>query len=424
MKVIVSAERRPRTHALSSFRLLTDKTFSIFILGSFLSSMGFWIQSVGQGWQVLQMTNSAFLLGLVMFAATAPNILFSLFGGVIVDRVNRQRLVIVVQVVYMFTSLYLGIATTLHIITVWQILLMAVVNGIFSCVGFPAWQAFIGDLVPAEDLKQGIALNSVQFNLSRVIGPAVGGISIGLVGLAGSYYLNALSYVFVIIPLFFMHPVQHNLEGHREQSLWQGLHEGLTYTFRSTALILLLILQLLIAFLVFPYTTLLPVFARDIFHIGATGLGVLNSAAGIGALIGSILVVLASRRLSNGARMLVWTCVIGGLATAAFALTHNLQIAVSLLVVMGICTVMSSTTTNAAVQTLVPEEMRGRVLSILALILFGVAPFGNLTAGWIAATWGTQNTLAVGGVLCVVLSLLTLILQMKISVRNRLKAVA
>ncbi|HEX4206913.1 MAG TPA: MFS transporter [Ktedonobacteraceae bacterium] len=421
---MVRAERRSQVQARSSFHLLSNKTFSVFILGSFLSSMGFWIQSIGQSWQVLQMTNSALLLGLVAFAATAPNIVFSLFGGVIVDRFNRQRLVIVVQIVYMLTALYLGIATTLHIVTVWQIICMALINGVCSCVGFPGWQAFIGDLVPAEDLKQGIALNSVQFNLSRVIGPAVGGLSIALVGIAGSYYLNMLSYVFVVIPLFFMHPVQHNSESSREKSLWQGMNEGLTYTFHSAKLMLLLFLQLLIAFLVFPYITLLPIFARDVFHIGAGGLGVLNSAAGIGALVGSVLVVFASRRMSNGVRMLLWACVIGGLACAAFAMTPNLQMASFWLIVVGSCTVMSSTIANAAVQTLVPEEMRGRVLSILALILFGLAPFGNLTAGWIAGTFGSQMTLAIGGILCVALSLLTFVLQLKFAAPVQQKAIA
>lgn len=418
MNVLVA---KKHTQVNSSFSLLTDKNFSIFIVGSFLSSMGFWIQTIGQGWQVLQMTNSALLLGLVSFAATVPNIFFSLFGGVIVDRINRQKLVLAVQIVYMLTALTLGVLTTLHMITVWQIILLALINGLFSCVGFPGWQAFIGDLVSPEDLQQGIALNSAQFNLSRVIGPAVGGISIGLVGIAGSYYLNALSYVFVIVPLFFIKPHERHTLQSDSQSILMGLREGLSYTMKHGILMLVLLLQLVIAFLMYPFTTLLPIFASSIFHIGVTGLGVLNSAVGIGALIGSLLIVMLSRRMTNSARMLVWTCIIGGLASVAFSVMVNWQLASSLLILMGICTVMSSIVANAAVQTLVPEEMRGRVLSILAMIIFGIAPFGNLAAGWVAGIVGAQKTLAFGGALCVVLAILTIGVQMMLAKRSRYK---
>src|SRR2546421_2581118 len=188
-----------------SLRPLQDKNFGIFWMGAFLSSMGFWIQAVAQAWQVLQLTNSALLLGLVTFTATLPNIVLSLLGGVIVDRFDRRHLLIGTQIIYMSTAAFLGVFTTLHIITVWQIILMSLINGTVSSVGQPAWQAFVGDLVGPEQLKQGIALNSTQFNLSRVIGPAVGGISIGVFGIAGSYYLNALSYLAVIIPLLLMH---------------------------------------------------------------------------------------------------------------------------------------------------------------------------------------------------------------------------
>src|SRR5947209_2185148 len=191
-----------------SLQPLKEKNFSLLWMGAFLSSMGFWVQAVGQSWQVLQLTNSALLLGLVTFAATLPNIVLSLFGGVIADRFDRRHLLIGTQTIFMTTATLLGILTTLHIIAVWQIILMALINGTFNSAGQPTWQAFIGDLVRREQLKQGIALNSVQFNLSRAIRPAIGGISIGFFGIADSYYLNALSYLAVIILLLIMHPDQ------------------------------------------------------------------------------------------------------------------------------------------------------------------------------------------------------------------------
>src|SRR5947199_9194585 len=203
-----------------SLHPLKDKNFAPFLFGSFLSSTGFWVQSVGQSWLVLQLTNSAFLLGLVGFAALLPNIVLSLFGGVIADRVNRRPLLIGAQIIFICTAALLGLFTTLHSIAVWQIILMALINGTVNTVGVPAWQAFIGDLLPPEQLKQGIALNSMQFNLSRVIGPALGGLSIGIFGIAGSYYLNAISYVAVIIPLLLIHPMRMQHRNH-QQGIWQ-----------------------------------------------------------------------------------------------------------------------------------------------------------------------------------------------------------
>jgi MFS family permease len=388
-----------------SLQPLKDKNFGLLWMGAFLSSIGFWVQAVGQGWQVLQLTNSALLLGLVTFAATMPNIILSLFGGVIADRFDRRHLLLVTQTVYMTTATLLGIFTTLHIITVWQIILMALINGTFSSTGQPAWQAFIGDLVRREQLKQGIALNSVQFNLSRVIGPALGGISIGIFGIAGSYYLNALSYLAVIIPLILMHQNQkHHVD--KQQSMWRSLREGLGYVRRRPALQIILLLQFTIAFLVFPYVTLLPVFARDIFNIGASGLGVLNAASGIGALTGAILITILSQRIKRGERVLEILCVLGGFTSIAFAMSNMLGVSLLILIVLGSCSVMSSTMTNTTLQILTPEEMRGRVLSIWVMVAFGLAPFGNLLAGWVAQSLGARLTLAIGGSLCAIVALL------------------
>jgi MFS family permease len=392
-----------------------DKNFAIFWVGAFLSSIGFWIQTVGQGWQVLQMTNSALLLGLVSFAATLPNIVLSLFGGAVADRFNRRLLLLGTQIVYMTTALLLGIFTALHIIAVWQVIMMALINGTVSSVGFPAWQAFIGDIVEPGQLKQGIALNSTQFNLSRVIGPAIGGLSIGLAGIAGSYYLNALSYVAVIIPLFIMRPKHQKIRQERRSSIWRGLGEGLSYVQRRPLLQIALLLQFTIAFLIFPYITLLPIYAGDIFHIGPTGLGVLNAAAGVGALTGALLLVAISQRLEHNVRFLMILCTVGGTVCLFFAFSTSLDASLLLLIVLGICTVMSTTVTNTTLQTMTPEHLRGRVLSIWVMVTFGLAPFGNLCAGWIAQSIGAPKTLAWGGTLCIVLTLLitTLVWQRK-----------
>ncbi|GHO94423.1 MFS transporter [Reticulibacter mediterranei] len=416
--------KRTRLPALpSSLRPLADKNFGVFWAGAFLSSMGFWIQNVGQGWQVLQLTNSALLLGLVAFAATLPNIIFSLIGGVVADRLDRRRLLIWTQVIYMLTALLLGIFTTFKIINVWHILAVALINGVVSTVGLPAWQTFVGDLVPPDQLKQGIALNSTQFNLSRVIGPAVGGLSVGLLGIAGSYYLNALSYVAVIIPLVFIRPQLHvqQAEQKQQEGLWHSLRVGLDHARQRPVLQILLVLQLITGFLVFPYLTLLPIFADSIYRVGATGLGLLNSAAGIGALGGSLLLVVLSQRIQDGARFLLIVSALAGVACLAFALVSNIILALPLLALLGATSVLSTTMTNTAVQTMVPENVRARVLSLWILIAFGLAPFGNLCAGWIAQSAGAAWTLGVGGAACMLGTIIiSLILSIAIPAEARI----
>lgn len=400
-----STSKRPSFHVPATLHPLTTKNFGMIWAGAFLSNIGLWIQMVAQGWQVLQLTNSALLLGLVTFIGTLPNLVLSIFGGVIADKWNRRHLLIISQTVYMITAIIPGVLTTLGVITVWHILLIALANGLFSAVGFPAWQTFISDLAPDGELKQSIALNSMQFNLSRVIGPAIGGISIGVFGIAGSYYLNGLSYVAVIFPLLIMDYEPKPRPKQQQQSMWNNLAVGLLYLKERPMLQVLLGLQFMIAFFVFPYGTLLPVFARDIFQTGPAGLGVLNAVAGIGALIGAILLVALAERLTQPIQVLLVLCLIGGISSVVFTLMPTQLLALPVLIVLGVSTVMSTTTTNTAIQSATPEEVRGRVISIWITITFGLAPFGNVLAGAIAQITGAQITLAGGGLLCVIIAL-------------------
>lgn len=406
--------KRHSFHVPAAFHPLTEKHFAAFWAGAFLSNIGFWIQNVAQGWQVLQLTNSALLLGLVTFIGTIPSLLLSLFGGVVADKFDRRRLLIVSQSAYMCTALLLGVLTTLGVIKVWHIIILALINGIFSSASFPAWQTFITDLVQDDELKQGIALNSMQFNLSRVIGPAIGALSITAFGIAGSYYLNGLSYVAVILPLILMHPQtkQRRIE---KQSVRDNLAQGLNYLKVRPVLQILLGLQLMIAFCVLPYTTLLPIFAGDIFRTGSTGLGVMNAVAGVGALLGAILLVFLTGRLRKPAQVLFLLCAIGGIASMVFAIAPNQQLALPLLIALGATTVMASTVTNTAIQAATPVELRARVVSIWIMITFGVAPFGSLFAGIVAQSSGAPLTLMLGGALCVLVSAAIILLTRKVA---------
>ncbi|MEO7021396.1 MAG: MFS transporter [Ktedonobacteraceae bacterium] len=405
-----STSKRPLFHVPVALHPLTTKNFGIIWAGAFLSNVGFWIQTVAQGWQVLQLTNSALLLGLVSFFAMVPNLVLSLFGGVIADKWNRRHLLLATQTIYMATAILPGVLTTLGVIKVWHLLLIALVNGIFSAVGFPAWQTFISDLAPDGELKQSIALNSMQFNLSRVVGPAIGGLSIGIFGIAGSYYMNGLSYIAVILPLLLMRPEQRHYLKQAKQSIWSNLAVGLLYVKKRPVLQVALGLQLLIAFFIFPYTTLLPVFARDIFRTGPAGLGVLNATAGIGALLGAILLVALTERLRQPVQALLVLCLVGGTASVIFALMPAQHLALPLLIVLGVSTVMSTTLTNTAIQSSTPEEVRGRVISIWITITFGLAPCGSLLAGFAAQMYGASRTLVVGGLLCIMIAILLVLL--------------
>ncbi|GAC1642808.1 MAG: MFS transporter [Ktedonobacteraceae bacterium] len=417
MAFSISLKERSRTLA-STLHPLSEKNFSIFWAGAFLSSTGFWIQTVGQGWQVLQLTHSALLLGLVTLAATIPNLLFSLFGGVLVDRWDRRSVLFCTQAIYMTTALLLGILTTLHSITVWEIFIAALVNGIVSAVGLPAWQTFVTDLVPSQELRQGVALDFMQFNLSRAVGPALGGLSVGLVGIAGSYYLNSVSYIAVLLSLLLVH-AEHERHIVKRQSILQGLGEGLQYVRQHLALQLALLLQFLLAFLVFPFATLLPIFAATIFRIGAPGLGMLNAVTGMGALTGALLFLLMSQHLQRTLRLMILLCMLGGSACVALAFAYDVWLALPALVILGICSVLPLVVTNTAIQVMTPEGMRGRILSIRILITFGLAPFGNLLVGWVAQSIGVQMTLALSGGLCLLFTLIVAVLH----IRHRIELV-
>ncbi|HET8844293.1 MAG TPA: MFS transporter, partial [Ktedonobacteraceae bacterium] len=276
------------------------------------------------------------------------------------------------------------------------------------------WQTFITDLVEEGEIKQGIALNSMQFNLSRVFGPAIGGLSIGVFGLAGSYYLNGLSFIAVIIPLLLIHP-RLRVRKREAQSLWSNIVTGVFYIRRRPILQVALGLQLMSAFFVMPYLTLLPIFAGNIYHTGASGLGTMNAVAGAGALAGTVLVLFLTGRLRLPVRALFLLCLIGGLASILFSQMPNQTFTLPLLIILGASTVMANIFTNTTIQSSTPEEIRGRVVSIWVAITFGFAPFGNLVAGSVAQASGAPFTLALGGSVCIVVATTIAFLTRKVA---------
>ncbi len=366
------------------------------------------MQSTALGWLVLGLTNSPALLGVTSAASTAPVLLLSLYAGVLADRVDRRRLLSGSQIAQGLFAALLAILTMTHVIAFWQILLLAVLAGAAQALGSPAFQAIVPALVGGEAVGNAIALNSAQFNLSRVIGPVVAGVLIGLVGEATSFWLNAVSFGAVVYVLAMIR-LPPNAEFDRvEQSVWGHLVDGLTYVRRDRVLQYLLLLAAVPTIFLMPYLTLLPVFARDVLSIGAPGLGLLTASMGIGALTGALVVAILRPGGGDGRLML------GGLAVmilgvVAFALSRWVPFSCLALAVAGAAQVWYFTSANTLVQLLSPGRLRGRILSLYVLTSFGVQPLGSLGAGALAQVGGGPLALvacaavaAVGGVATVV----------------------
>jgi MFS family permease len=379
----------PRTGML---RALRHPDYRLFWTGNFLSNIGTWMHHVALGWLVLEMTNSPFLLGLVGFAQFTPALLFSLPGGVIADRVNRRRWLLVTHSIMLLLALTLALMVSLEAITYYEILLLAFLLGTTSAINFPAYQAMVRDLSSREDLLNAIALNSMQFNSSRFIGPAVAGILVSTVGLGICFYVNSASF---LAPLVALSLLSYRAQPHpASNSILAGLAEGFHYLRGHGRIFLLVSLVGMISLFGLPYLIFLPVFARDILEVGARGLGYLFSASGGGALLGAV--VLASWRHDWRRGPLV----LGGMlfffgGVLLLALSRDFWLSLAALVVAGGAMVCVVATINSLLQTLVPDQMRGRVLGWHSMAYLGLSPIGSLLVGALADTWGTPAALAV-----------------------------
>jgi MFS family permease len=264
-------------------RALRHRDFRLFWTGNFLSNIGTWMQNIAQGWLVLQLTNSAFWLGVVGFAASFPILLFALIGGVIADHVNKRKMLMVTQSAMMIFAFIMAALAYLKIINVHEIIFLALGTGIAMSLNTPTYQALVPQLVPREDLTNAIALNSAQFNMSRVLGPTLGGFAMALIGVAGNFFLNGLSFLAVLLALTrirYIEPAAQP-EGH----LWEKLKQGFAYAFRHSAMSSLILLVAIGSLLAIPYLTFVPYFARDVLGTGEPGLGILMACSGAGAFL-------------------------------------------------------------------------------------------------------------------------------------------
>src|SRR5574337_153766 len=395
------------------FRALRHADFRVFWTGNFVSNIGSWMQNVAQGWLVLQLTNSPFWLGLVGFAQQVPALVFSLLGGVIADRASRRRLLLITQTTMMLLALGLAVLTHLRWVTVHQIVAIAFLAGTTMALNAPTYQAAIRDLVLREDTLNAIALNSIQFNLSRVLGPAFAGFAIAGLGVAACFYLNALSYVPL---LFVIGRVEFPAPQYREgSSIREEMAEGFRYVRERRAILLLVLLVATVSMFGLPYLVMMPVFARDVLKVGATGLGYLVAAAGIGALLGGIHLAMwkPHRRrgpLVLGAALIFFTAIL------LFSLSRVPLLSGFLLAVAVGAMVSSVATVNSLIQTLAPDAIRGRVLSMHTMAFLGFTPLGSLMLGALAEHWSTPAALALSSGFALVLT--GVIASMASSVRH------
>ncbi|RPD47352.1 MFS transporter [Paracnuella aquatica] len=403
----------PPPKRTSVFPALQNSNYRIYFSGQLVSVIGTWLQIVAQGWLVLQLTQSAFLIGLVAALATTPSLLFSLFGGVIVDRFPKKRILFFTQLTNTALALTLGILTILGLASIPIICVLAFCMGTVNALDAPARQAFIPEVVTKDELASAVALNSAVFNAGRVIGPVIAGILIAVVGTGWAFIANAVSYAAVLIALRFMHikpsppsPPQHP---------FTAIRQGVQYAFAHPIIRVLLVYVAILSIFGWSYSTLMPIIAQTGFGLGATGLGWLYTATGLGSLLATLVVSAGAKRI-RPTYFVVGGAVIFSISLMFFAQTNSLKAALPLLFLVGMGLISQSAMTTTMIQSMVESQFRGRVMSIYVLMFLGMSPVGNFLVGFLSDRLGyaTAITINAGVVLVAGLSLLLL--------RNKIRA--
>jgi MFS family permease len=378
-------------------------------LGACTSSIGTWMQNVAQNWLVVTLTHSPLYLGLDAFLSQLPIMLFTLIGGVVADRRDRRRVLLTSQYIQMTSAFTLALLVYLRVIrpvegagdqavsmTVWYVLALSFMNGCAQAFGGPAYQSLVPSLVEKKDLPNAIALNSIQFNLARVIGPLLAAVALATLGTVFCFTMNGLSFVAVIVSLMILNiPAREPLP---PQPMLQQLRGGLSYVRHEGPLLGLTIVAFVTTFLGMPLMTLLPVFVQKVFHLGVGEYGQMMAFQGAGAVVGALIVAWMGRFSRMGSTALVVQIGLGAVIVS-FALSRNPALSYALLFLAGIGQIVVFSLANSLVQLVVPNEMRGRVMSIYMVAFRGGMPLGSLVSGYLANIYSAPAVLAVDGVL-------------------------
>jgi MFS family permease len=389
-----------------TFRALRHRNYRLFFWGQLISLSGTWMQQTAMSWYVYQITNSKFLLGAVSAVGSAPMVLSSIWGGALADLYPKRSILVATQAAQMICAFLLAAAVLLGFATTGFIIIIAAANGIAMGFDMPSRQAFTVEMTSREDLLNAISLNSSIVNGARVVGPSMAGLMIGAVGVAMCFFLNGLSFIAVIAGLLMMRlpPFHRTME---IASAGEHAWEGIVYSLKHPRVRTILLLFLAVGVFGWSYAVLMPAFARDVLGRGANGYGVLMSASGTGAFVGALLVatfghLFTPRKIALGG---VWLFS-GALLT--FSFTTNFVLALLVLFVAGFGMLLFFSTSNTVLQTIVPDEMRGRVMGVWSLVFGAMIPLGSLEAGAVAHWVGTPLALAFGAVVCAASALVAL----------------
>lgn len=383
----------------ATLRALRHRNFQLFFGGQLISLTGTWMQNVAQAWLVYRLTHSSVLLGAIGFSGQIPVFLLSPLGGIVADRFRRRQIVIATQAASMVLAFTLAALTLSGAMRIWHLFVLSSMLGAVNAFDIPARQAFLVDMVERPDLMNAIALNSSMFNASRVVGPAVAGLLVATIGEGWCFFANGASYIAVLAGLRAMQVPRHKRLAQPGSPLTRIL-EGFRFVIRNTPIHALLILLGVISLTGMPYAVLMPIFADQVLHGGAAALGVLMGASGVGALAAALL--LASRHDLKGLSTWVAISAMGfGASLVAFSASRNFWLSAAILVPVGFSMMIEMGSSNTLIQSMAPDELRGRVMSVYSMMFMGMAPFGALLAGWAAGRFGAPATVAVAGTICV-----------------------
>lgn len=389
-----------------TFAAFRHRNYRLFFTGQLVSVIGTWMQQVAIGWLVYQLSNSALTLGVVRFVSALPITLLTLVGGAVADRMEKRRVVVVTESIAMVLAFALTGLVYFGAIKIWQIAVLAVLEGITDAFDIPARQSFVVEMVGKDDLMNAIALNSSLFNGARVFGPALAGVLIGIVGVAGCLFFNGISY-FAIVAAYLMMRLPVTLQRAEHKPMWHETLDALRYVAGNRILRAIMLLVTIVSLFGWPYSVLLPVFARDILHVQASGYGFLMAANGVGALVGAL--TLASLGDSPHKRKLFYGGLFGFCGMlVVFALSKVYWLSAASLACSGFFMIIFFATANTSVQTRVPDELRGRVMGIYSLAFLGLTPFGSLLAGAMAHAFSAAFAVVFGAMVCIVAGLIVM----------------
>jgi len=389
----------PTSRFPEALRALRHRNYQLFFAGQLISLIGTWMDQVAEAWLVYRLTGSALLLGTVAFASQIPVFLLAPIGGALADRVDRRKILIATQSAMMLLTFVLAWVTLSHRVKIWHVVTLAALTGVVNAIDLPARQSFVVDMVSRADLVNAIALNSSMFNGARVVGPALAGIVVAAIGEGWCFFANGVSFLAVIagLALMKMNRPRMAIEG----SPLENIIEGFRFVAQNGPVRALMLLLGLVSFTAMPYAVLMPLFADKILHGGAQALGLLMGCSGIGALGGAL--TLAMRKTLKG--LSVWvavSCAGFGVALLLFSFSRSLWLSAVLLVPTGFCMMIQMASSNTLIQSMVPDRLRGRVMSVYAMTFMGMAPMGALLAGSLAHKLGAPFTVGIGGVVAIV----------------------